>query len=84
MSDLEFEVLDQLYFLISFHELEESLSIEQGELITILDDMIKKDWIRVYRSEDVELSTVELDLKNNYNEYRYLASKKGLFAHNSN
>lgn len=82
MTDSEFEVLDELYFVQSYAELQESTGYEDGRLAEVLDELLRKGWIRCLGSRAGEEMTVQ-KLPANYREYFYLASKAGLFAHNS-
>lgn len=79
MEEAEFEVLDELYFVISYSDLLNSVDLEEDVLQRVLLQLLDKEWIRVYRNEE---EVEKPDLKNNFKSYFYLASKKGLFAHN--
>lgn len=83
MTDLEYEIIDELYFVISFQELKEQLEISAEELLLELDKMIRKGWVKVFTTdhEDVEIDAV--DFSSSYQLFNYLASKKGLMIHNS-
>lgn len=80
MDDAQFEVLDELYFVISYDELHSKLSLQDEELRDLLLELAAKEWIRVYESIDEELDNH--DIATNFRSYFYLASKKGLQAHN--
>ena len=80
MSDNEFDVLDELYFVTSYSELKRNTDLKEGELLEVLESLIEKSWVRVYENMDDELE--EFDLHDNFQTYYYLASKKGLLAHN--
>lgn len=80
MSDEEFDVLDELYFIISYDELMERLDIERAALQKVLSVLRDKEWLRVYSKLEEEVT--DADLENNGESYFYLASKKGLMAHN--
>ncbi len=85
MTDPEFDVLDELYFVQSFHHLKETLQWEDSVLIRILEELIGKGWVKCFREEDVDesLAPDEIHLATNYARYCYLATKEGLLAHNS-
>ena len=83
MSDLEYDVLDELYFVQSYTQLRDTLRWDDLMLKTTLESLLRKDWIRCYSSPTVELLGNEIDLETRFNSYYYLASKTGLFAHNS-
>lgn len=83
MSDIEFDILDELYFIISFHDLLQKLQIEESVLKVELEKMYLKGWLRIMEKK-TENPVDNLDSFNkNYKFYNYLASKEGLFAHNS-
>ena len=80
MDDAEFDLLDELYFVTSYHELEQSIDMPTNDIRDTLISLAAKGWIRVYENSDKELD--EFDLISNFKIYSYLASKKGLLAHN--
>ncbi|HVD98629.1 MAG TPA: hypothetical protein VNB90_10535 [Cytophagaceae bacterium] len=82
MTDREYEILDALYFTISFEGVKKELQTEETQLRDELLALIEKGWVKCL--EKITEKEIELALvKNNYKEYNYLASKKGLLAHNS-
>ncbi len=81
MDEHEFDVLDELYFVISFEYLFDKLESDEFRPRNVLISLFRKDWVRVYKSMDEGLAN--FDLQNNFKSYFYLASKKGLLAHNS-
>ncbi|MEQ6119280.1 transporter [Reichenbachiella sp. MALMAid0571] len=84
MSDLEFDVLDELYFVIHYTELLKSTDLEDSDLKPILMKIYNKGWIKCFSEPDVELDSSSVDLEVNFRNYFYLASKEGLKAHNKN
>ena len=83
MQENEFEILDELYFVISFDELEEVSAMDRKELVNVLATLWDKGWIRCYFGLNNELDFGKADIKNQFDKYHYLASKEGLMAHNS-
>lgn len=83
MSDLEYDVLDELYFLQSYGDLRETLHWDDGLLRDTLESLLRRNWIRCYKTPTEEVFGNEIDLETGYRSYYYLASKSGLFAHNS-
>lgn len=83
MNDIHYQVLSELYFVISYDELKSSLGMEDENLLIVLIQLYEKGWIRCYDGLDNELVGAEVDLEKSYHNYHYLASKEGLFAHNS-
>lgn len=83
MTDQEFDVLDELYFLQSFDELSASVTMEEHELKNILRLLISKKWVKCQKSFSELLANDEINFENNYRIYYYLATKEGLLRHNS-
>ena len=82
MTNTEFEIIDELYFLISFNELLAQLDFDKELLVNELRKLYKKGWIRIYDGIDKELENHAL-LNESFSKYRFLVSKKGLSEHNS-
>ena len=83
MSDLEYDLLDELYFIQSYHQIKKTLDWEDDTLKNTLNQLFQKGWLKCYLSPNEELFGKEIDLATGYRSYFYLASKEGLFAHNS-
>jgi hypothetical protein len=84
MTDLEYDVLDELYFLTSFQELSKRCQLNSEELKVVLGTLLEKGWLNCFIEKDVPLQKEDVDLDAFSSQYFYLASKSGLFAHNSN
>lgn len=83
MNEREFEVMDELYFVISFVELMEKLDMNKSMLFDTLTSLIKEEFVRCYKNEE-ELDFPDIEFKiDKFEEYRFLASKKGLMEHNT-
>ena len=83
MTDQEYEIMDELYFVISFRELMEKLLLEEVELKVSLSALLEKQYIKCFNNVSDEIPPEHIDFENNYRNYHYLASKEGLFAHNT-
>lgn len=83
MSDSEFDVLDELYFVQSFDNLQGLCDLDTDELVKTLSSLFEKKWIKVLKTVDEEEIPDKVLLKTEYRKYFYLATKKGLLAHNS-
>lgn len=83
MTEQEFEILDELYFLQTFGALESEVTYKSDDLAVILGKLIEKGWVRVYESPDEEIHYNPETFAVEYRKYYYLASKAGLLAHNS-
>jgi hypothetical protein len=83
MTDNEFDILDELYFVTSYTNVKSNLNIENSELKNTLLEMISKGWVNYYKEMDGEANpNLKLDTSN-LELLFFLASKQGLFAHNS-
>ncbi len=84
MTDLEFDVLDELYFLQPYSHLLKTLDMGEEEIKSTLRELLEKGWVKCYKSPSEELDLDQVDFENSFAKYHYLASKAGLLAHNSN
>jgi len=82
MTDEEFDLLDELYFVQPYAFLKEELAWDDERIYEVLHGLQKKGWVKCFKAMDEEVFEAELDLKNNFRNYFYLATKKGLMAHN--
>jgi hypothetical protein len=82
MTDAEFDVLDELYFVTSYQSLASQVTLTEQELTQTLHHMLQKGWIKCFKSASEELPLSELNFEE-YKQYYYLATKAGLLAHNS-
>ena len=82
MTELEYDILDELYFIQSFDNLLSSLDLDPETLKRMLKTMFIKGWIRCYITPYEEIYQRDLDLDTEYGKYLYTASKAGLLAHN--
>ena len=83
MSDLEFDVLDELYFVQPYKQLKDALAWDDEMLRDTLRKLLERGWVRCYQHPSEEIFSPHIDFETSYRRYYYLASKEGLFAHNS-
>ncbi|MDO1445238.1 hypothetical protein Q0590_03200 [Rhodocytophaga aerolata] len=83
MTDAEFDVMDELYFVTAFATLANQLDLPEHELKQTLQSLLAKGWIKCFKSASEELVADELDFESEYKQYYFLATKAGLLAHNS-
>lgn len=83
MTDQEFDLLDALYFVTGFEELRTELDWEEIVLKDRLIQLIGKGWVKCLKSRSDEEVEDMKDIEIHYKKYHYLATKAGLFAHNS-
>ncbi|SHN13068.1 hypothetical protein SAMN04488057_107147 [Cyclobacterium lianum] len=81
MTDDEFDLLDELYFLQSYAYLQDSLGWEDDRLLQNLEVMLRKGWIKCYAGPEEELFA-DPPIQREGRELYYLATKKGLLQHN--
>ncbi len=82
MSDDEYDLLDELYFLQSFAYLRKVLDWEEGKLLATLEKLYDNGWIKCYIAPEEEIFE-KTNLHTSGQQYFYLATKKGLLSHNT-
>ena len=83
MSEIEFEVLDELYFVKSLEELQKSLHLSSEVLINTLISLRNKNWVRILDQQNIETTIISNDFSfNSLLSYKFVATKQGLLAHN--
>lgn len=83
MTDSEFELLDALYFTVSFDCLIKEFDFSEEVLVNELIALIQKAWVKCLDKVSEEEIVDIMEIKRNFNAYNFLASKEGLLAHNS-
>tara|TARA_X000001036_G_scaffold438940_1_gene488212 strand:+ start:2503 stop:2757 length:255 start_codon:yes stop_codon:yes gene_type:complete len=81
MTNIQYEIIDALYFVTPFNELVAELGLDKELLVFELHKLHQKGWIRIYDGIDEELENDAL-LEDRFSKYQFLASKKGLTNHN--
>lgn len=82
MSDEEFDLLDELYFVQNYDFIKESLGWEDELLLNTLNALYQNDMIKCLTTPDTERFDAVDILAEGKNLF-YLATKKGLMAHNT-
>ncbi|GAB3646864.1 hypothetical protein GCM10028791_07880 [Echinicola sediminis] len=82
MSEEEFELMDELYFVQSYVYLKETLSWEDEALLSTLQRLYSKELIKCLSGPDEEIFG-QVSIPEKGKNYYYLATKKGLMAHNT-
>ncbi len=83
MSDSEFDLLDELYFVQSFEVIKDSLNWENDLIIQTLYSLYKKEYIKILIAHDVEYTEKIAENESfKWDDKLFLASKKGLLLHN--
>lgn len=83
LTDIEFNILDELYFVISYEELREKTGYTDAILSSHLTKFINNGFVRIYKSMDEEVDPNEIELTDSLLSYWFLATKRGLQVHNS-
>jgi hypothetical protein len=82
MSNEEFDLLDELYFVQDYTYLKQTLGWEDTLLLDTLAVLHEQGWIKCLFDPDRECFG-EIDIRNQGKDLLYLATKKGLLAHTS-
>jgi hypothetical protein len=83
MTDKQYTLLDELYFIQNVKSLHSELGWTKAEVEEVLLQLFENGWLTVLLHEQfVEISKEEL--VEQIEQFGFIASKKGLFAHNSN
>ncbi|MEN2283536.1 hypothetical protein AAGF08_15440 [Algoriphagus sp. SE2] len=82
MTEEEFDVMDELYFVQPYQYLKETLDLEESKILTALDSLYQKGLIKCLKSPDEECFN-KVDIFKEGENLFFLATKKGLMAHNT-
>ncbi|GJM60303.1 hypothetical protein [Persicobacter diffluens] len=77
MTALESEILEELFFVISYPDLLEELQMEKEELDVSLKILVRKGWVKAMESLDAEAISMDL-FESRFEKLYYLATKEGL------
>jgi hypothetical protein len=84
MTENEFDILDELYFVASYPDLRSTLSLSDDELCEGLQSLLSKGYIRImYPDQDTEHAYDPDTFGKHCQDYFFLATKAGLVVHNS-
>ncbi|MBS9524106.1 hypothetical protein KIH41_08460 [Litoribacter ruber] len=82
MSEAEFDLMDELYFVQSYAYLKEAMGWDDEQLLAILQKLYGKGYIKCMTEPDSEIFD-KADILKAGRDYYYLATKKGLMYHNT-
>jgi hypothetical protein len=82
MTDLEYDVLDELYFVIHFEDLLKQTQLDETILKKTLQSLCEKNWVRCFVDLAEEVPAHWSKIEAQCDQYFYLATKEGLMAHN--
>ncbi|TYZ10930.1 MarR family transcriptional regulator [Hymenobacter lutimineralis] len=84
MTDAEFDLLDELYFVSSFNDLAQRTALPPAELDKQLRNLLEQGLVRLYWPDaDTELAFEPSSFGAISRDSFYLASKEGLLQHNT-
>ncbi len=84
MTDIEYDIIDELYFVTSFKDLTTTLALSSDELCHSLQELVVLGYIKCfYPDPDTEVEYNEATFGKQCQQYYYLATKAGLMVHNS-
>jgi hypothetical protein len=84
MTNQEFDILDELYFVTSFQDLQEQVGLPKEEFISALVELIGKGYVKcLFPDQDTEVPFNQEHFQTAYSFYYFLATKSGLLAHNT-
>lgn len=84
MTNAEFDILDELYFVTSFRDLAQKTGLPTTELENGLRSLLEQGLVRSYWPDpDTELAYETSSFGAISRDAYYLASKEGLLQHNS-
>ena len=84
MTDTEFDIIDELYFVTSFQQLADALVITPEKLSQNLQALLQQGYIKCfYPDPDTEVEYNAANFNQQYLRYYFLATKTGLMTHNS-
>ncbi|EAZ80343.1 hypothetical protein [Algoriphagus machipongonensis] len=82
MTDREFDLMDELYFVQPFQYLQETLGWEEKVILESLESLYKRGLIKCLKSPDEECF-YQVNIQEEGSKLYFLATKKGLMAHNT-
>ena len=82
MTDSEFNILDELYFVKSLEQLNRELNLAESTLLKEIQNLIAKGWVRIIDKNDQEIIISPNAILKTDPNHRYIATKQGLKAHN--
>ncbi len=84
MTDHDFDILDELYFVTSYTDLKNALTLPDKTLNTSLQELVQQGYVKVlYPDPDTVFNFEATQFESIYHHCYYLATKAGLIAHNS-
>ena len=84
MTNRQYQILDELYFVVSFAGLAQATGLPEATLQQELRTLRENGWIKVlYPNPDTEYTSLQNQPEPDLAACYYLATKAGLLAHNA-
>ncbi len=84
MTPTQDDIIDELYFVTSYQELQKALDLPAETLCLELEKLLAQEFVKCFFPDpDTEIAYHQESFAGNCHRYFYLATKKGLIAHNS-
>ncbi len=85
-SELEFEIMDELYFLSSFRQIMTNTGADGNELKKAILHLLQQDFIQqhIYNESLHDFEKMDYYDEAKIESASYVATRKGLMAHNMN
>ncbi len=84
MNDIQFDILDKLYFVEPYQSLLKEIHVSESILRNELKDLIKKGWVQIMKFDEQIQDFVPTPFLNvdDLQSCYFLATKEGLLKHN--
>ena len=84
MTNIQFQIIDELYFVTSFDDLLREVEIDDIELIGELKTLLQSGWVEqfIFNQEQKNYIKQKHPVFDTISSHAYLATKEGLLKHN--
>ncbi len=84
LNELQFDILDSLYFVEPFEKIQEECDAPRAVVVDELRTLIDRGWVQVMAYHDAKGDFVRTAIfdTDHLEDYRFLATKEGLLKHN--
>jgi hypothetical protein len=82
MTDIEYDILDELYFIKTLAQLRNTFQDLGTDLVQELWKLIDKKWVKALDELENEMVLTKDEYLKNCENLRFNATKKGLLVHN--
>jgi DNA-binding IclR family transcriptional regulator len=84
MNEVEYDIIDELYFVTAFAELGRQVGLPEADLGRHLQELVVRGYVKCFFPDpDTEIPYEAAAFAQGYRQYYFLATKAGLVAHNS-